>query len=176
MTEPMDVSKLVAEIDQFRNSLLIIEEDIASHADRVNRRGGCDEDFRRIGEQERKAIEIRAPLTKLVERLRIQAPDAFKVWMKRNQDTLRALIMKEVSRLRPAVTTVEEALVCITRDANYSNDDLMILRLSGYIEEWNEVASGKRPYALNPSAPTTPPLATAPANPAESLSPSPPKT
>ena len=150
MNEPLDAMQRLAEIDRLRDEIRTMEEEVGTRASQVDKRGGTEEDMRRIGELDRHAADLRPGLTRKVKEIRQLAPQAFQAWVGRNQETLRRRIMAELQKERPDVKTIDEGLARIRTDATFSNADLLVLNLVGHLDAWRELLEGKAPYALNP--------------------------
>ncbi|HNV70317.1 MAG TPA: hypothetical protein PKO06_11510 [Candidatus Ozemobacteraceae bacterium] len=150
MEQMTDIQKKLAEIDRMRDEIRTMEEQIGQLGDRVDKCGGNDDAYRQIGEWDRHAAELRQPLTKLIAEVRASDPAAFGAWVERNRETLRQQILMILATARPEAKTIEDAVMQITLDAKFSNDDLTVLRLAGYLDEWRDVLTGTRPFALHP--------------------------
>ncbi|RCK78747.1 MAG: hypothetical protein OZSIB_1100 [Candidatus Ozemobacter sibiricus] len=150
MTTDMDAQRRLAEIDRLRDEIRAIEDEVAARAGQAESRGASPEELRQIGARGRQATELRARLEKWCQELRRDHPEIFAAWAERHQAAVRRLIMAELARHRPGVASVEEGLARITAEGAYSSDDLKVLQLAGFLDEWREVLEGKRPYALFP--------------------------
>ena len=150
MIKHYDALLLIAQIDRMRDELRSAEEEVSDLVGKANRGYRSDEDIRRIGERERLAAELKSPLAKAVTRLRTQVPDFFREWVERNRQSLQRVILEELCKARPEIKTLEEGLGRIAQDAKYTTSDLNVLRLAGLLDEWKDLLSNKRQYALNP--------------------------
>ncbi len=148
--ETTESAKKLLEIDRMRDEIRTTEEQIGQMGDRVYKCGGNDDAYRQIGEWDRHAAELRKSLTKLIAEVRAADPTAFAAWVERNREALRRQILAILAGARPELKNIEDAVMQITLDAKFSDDDLTVLRLAGYLDEWRDVLAGTRPYALQP--------------------------
>ena len=162
MSTIMDAQRRLAEIDRLRDEIRSIEDEVATRAGQAEKRGASSEEMRQIGALDRKAAELRPTLDTQIKELRRLHAEAFTAWVERNRATVRRMVMAELAKSRPGVQSVEDGLARITADASYTSDDLNVLRLAGFLDEWREVLEGKRPHALFPPSwetyPTVPAL------------------